>query len=50
MDESNVGAKPDPKDLEPRPPVEADLAALCRELNQIAVSPSRLPRHVCCGA
>ena len=34
MDESNVGAKPDPKDLEPRPPVEADLAALCRELNQ----------------
>jgi hypothetical protein len=34
MDESNVSAKPDPKELEPRPPVEADLAALCRELNQ----------------
>ena len=34
MDESNAGAKPDPKELEPRPPVEADLAALCRELNQ----------------
>jgi len=34
MDESNVGAKPDPQDLEPRPPAEADLAALCRELNQ----------------
>ena len=34
MDESNAGAKPDPKDLEPRPPLEADLAALCRELNQ----------------
>ena len=34
MDESNVGGKPDPKDLETRPPVEADLAALCRELNQ----------------
>jgi hypothetical protein len=31
MDESNVGAKPDPKDLEPRPPAEADLVALCRE-------------------
>lgn len=34
MDEPHVGAKPDPKDLEPRPPVEADLVALCRELNQ----------------
>ena len=34
MDESHAGAKPDPKDLEPRPPAEADLAALCRELNQ----------------
>ena len=32
MDESNAGAKPDPKNLEPRPPVEADLAAVCREL------------------
>jgi hypothetical protein len=34
MDESNAGAKPAPKDLEPRPPAEADLVALCRELNQ----------------
>jgi len=34
MDESNAGAKPDPRDLEPRPPLEADLVALCRELNQ----------------
>lgn len=34
MDDSNAGAKPDPKDLGPRPPVEADLVALCRELNQ----------------
>ena len=34
MDESNVGPKPTPKDLEPRPPAEADLVALCRELNQ----------------
>lgn len=34
MDEPNAGAKPDPKDLEPRPPMEADLVALCRELNQ----------------
>lgn len=32
MDEPNAGAKPG--DLEPRPPQEADLAALCRELNQ----------------
>ncbi len=34
MDEPNAGAKPDPKELEPRPPVEADLVALGRELNQ----------------
>lgn len=34
MDEPNAGAKPDPKDLEPRPPAEDDLVALCRELNQ----------------
>lgn len=34
MDESHAGAKPDSKDLEPRPPAEADLVALCRELNQ----------------
>ena len=33
MDEPNAGAKPDPGDLEPRPPLEADLVALCRELN-----------------
>ena len=31
MDESNAGPKPE--DLEPRPPLEADLVALCRELN-----------------
>src|SRR5512139_1324797 len=34
MDEPNAGAKPDPEELEPRPPLEADLVALCRELNQ----------------
>ncbi len=34
MDEPNAGAKPNPKDLEPRPPLEADLVGLCRELNQ----------------
>jgi len=34
MDEPDAGAKPDPKDLEPRPPLEADLVALCRELNR----------------
>jgi hypothetical protein len=33
MDEPNAGAKPYPRDLEPRPPLEADLVALCRELN-----------------
>lgn len=33
MDEPNAGAKPNPKELEPRPPLEADLVALCRELN-----------------
>ena len=33
MDESNAGAKPDPKDLEPRLPVRADLVSLCRALN-----------------
>jgi hypothetical protein len=32
MDEPNAGAKPGPEDLEPRPPLEADLVALCREL------------------
>src|SRR5690349_17272602 len=34
MDEPNAGAKPNPKELEPRPPLESDLVALCRELNQ----------------
>jgi hypothetical protein len=33
MDVADAGSKPDPKDLEPRPPVEQDLAALCRGLN-----------------
>lgn len=32
MDEPNAGAKPG--ELEPRPPLEADLAALCRALNE----------------
>ena len=34
MDEPHAGPQPDPRDLEPRPPVEADLVALCRQLNQ----------------
>jgi len=34
MDEPNAGAKPDARDLEPRPPLEDDLVALCRQLNQ----------------
>jgi hypothetical protein len=34
MDEPNAGPKPDPKNLEPRPPVQADLVALCRALNE----------------
>jgi hypothetical protein len=34
MDEPHAGAKPDPKELESRPPQEADLVALCRELNR----------------
>jgi hypothetical protein len=33
MDEPNAGAKPDPEELEPRPPLETDLVGLCRELN-----------------
>lgn len=33
MDEPHAGAQPDPGELEPRPPLEADLANLCRELN-----------------
>ena len=35
MDEPDAGAKPDPKDIEPRPPLQADLVRLCRELNQL---------------
>ena len=34
MDDPNAGEKRDVRDLESRPPVQADLAALCRELNQ----------------
>lgn len=34
MDDENAGAKRDVKDLAPRPPVQADVSALCRELNQ----------------
>lgn len=34
MDDQNAGAKRDVRDLESRPPVQADLAGLCRELNQ----------------
>ena len=34
MDEPNAGSKREPKDLEPRPPLETDLAGLCRELNR----------------
>jgi len=33
MDEPNAGAKPDPEELEPRPPLETDLVGLCREPN-----------------
>ena len=35
MDDQNAGAKRDAKDLECRPPVEADVVALCRELNRL---------------
>lgn len=34
MDDQNAGAKRDAGDLECRPPVEADVAALCYELNK----------------
>jgi hypothetical protein len=34
MDDQNAGAKRDVKNLESRPPVQTDLSALCRELNQ----------------
>lgn len=33
MDEPNAGSQPNPQELEPRPPLERDLASLCRELN-----------------
>ncbi len=33
MDVEDAGVKPDPKDLEPRPPDENDLVGLCRQLN-----------------
>ncbi len=35
MDVENAVPKPDPKELEPRPPTEDDLVALCRQLNQV---------------
>jgi hypothetical protein len=34
MDDQNAGEKRDVENLECRPPVEADLVALCRELNR----------------
>ncbi len=34
MDDQNAGPQRDPKELESRPPVQADLVSLCRELNQ----------------
>ncbi len=34
MDDQNAGSGRNVNDLESRPPVEADLVALCRELNQ----------------
>jgi hypothetical protein len=34
MDDQNAGAQRDAGDLVSRPPLEADLAALCRELNR----------------
>lgn len=33
MDDAHAGAQPDPNELASRPPMEADLVALCRELN-----------------
>jgi hypothetical protein len=35
MDDPNDGAERDVRNLECRPPVEADLAGLCRELNRV---------------
>lgn len=43
VDDQNAGEKRNPKDLECRPPVEADVAALCRELNQRAAHESEHP-------
>jgi len=34
MDDQNAGEKRDVKDLECRPPAQADVVSLCRELNQ----------------
>jgi hypothetical protein len=34
MDDQNAGAKRDDENLEPRPPIQEDLVALCRELNR----------------
>jgi len=34
MDDQNAGARRDAENLECRPPIEADLVGLCRELNQ----------------
>jgi hypothetical protein len=34
MDDSNAGSQQPPGDLTSRPPTQADLVALCRELNQ----------------
>jgi hypothetical protein len=34
MDEPNAGTQPDQPSIEPRPPLEADLVGLCRELNE----------------
>ena len=34
MDDQNAGAKRDVKELECRPPVQADVVSLCRELNR----------------
>jgi hypothetical protein len=37
MDDPNAGPKPEVKNLESRPPLEADLVSLCRELNRLQV-------------
>ena len=33
MDDADAHSQPDQKELESRPPLQADLVALCRELN-----------------